>query len=285
VTANISGRGNFDRVTAPVLENESGWHTYPPSANFKPDDKVRISGTKSFEMVLTPNEAKAAIPPLVFSYFDPIKESYVTLKGDALPVLVEGGAAPNATPALASSSATPPANAARPTPAPQPADILDQLTEHGRWGRRFEPIFLQPIFWSAQSVPLLGLIGFAGWQMRKRRRDNREARRVAAWEHETAELQRKLRRADEPPDKYFAEALRVVQLKTALASRSRGIEPNTVDAETAVAAFNLSDEKRDRVRELFRRSDELRYSGRPNGNGTVSDQMRREVLELIDELS
>ena len=92
---------------------------------------------------------------------------------------------------------------------------------------------------------------------------------VAAWEHETAELQRKLRRADDPPDKYFAEALRVVQLKTALASRDRRIEPNTVDAETAVAAFDLPDEQRDRVRELFRRSDELRYSGRPNGESTV----------------
>ena len=30
VTASISGRGNFDRVTAPTLENERGWHTYPP---------------------------------------------------------------------------------------------------------------------------------------------------------------------------------------------------------------------------------------------------------------
>jgi hypothetical protein len=40
------------------------------------------------------------------------------------------------------------------------------------------------------------------------------------------------------------------------------VEPNTVDAETAIAAFDLPDEKRDRVRELFRQSDELRYSGR-----------------------
>jgi hypothetical protein len=72
-----------------------------------------------------------------------------------------------------------------------------------------------------------------------------------------------------------------VQLKTALASR---VEPNTVDAETAVAAFDLPEEKRDRMRELFRRSDELRYSGRQNGNGTVPEQTRREVLELIESL-
>ncbi len=107
VTASISGRGNFDRVTAPTLENERGWHTYPPGSNFKADDDIGISGTKTFEMVLTPNEPKKAVPPLLFSYFNPIKESYVTLRGDKLPVVVEGGAAPTATPAIANASATP----------------------------------------------------------------------------------------------------------------------------------------------------------------------------------
>ena len=146
-------------------------------------------------------------------------------------------------------------------------------------------MFSQPVFWAAQAVPFLGLIGFFGWEMRKRRLQNREGQRRAAWEQETAELQRKLRQANDPPDKYFAEALRVVQLKTALASRGRRIEPNTVDAETAVAAFDLPEEKSDRMRELFRRSDELRYSGRQNGNGAVAKQTQREVLELIDSLT
>jgi hypothetical protein len=285
VTATISGRGNFDRVTAPVLESDRGWHTYPPGSSFKPDDDIGLSGSKTFEMVLTPNEPKKAVPPLIFSYFDPLKEAYVTLKGDKLPVVVEGGATAPATPAIASAFTTPPPVTARPTAAPQAQDILYQLTDHGPWDQNFTPIFMRPVFWTAQTVPFLGLIAFFGWEMRRRRLENREGQRLAAWEHETAELQRKLRRADDPPDQYFAEALRLVQLKTALASRGRGIEPNTVDAETAVAAFDLPDEKRDRVRELFRRSDELRYSGRPNGNTTVAEQTRREVLELIDSLA
>jgi hypothetical protein len=285
VTANIAGRGNFDRVTAPVLENERGWHTYPPGSSFKPNDDIGINGVKTFEMVLTPNEMKKAVPPLIFSYFDPLKESYITLKGEQLPVVVEGGTAPAATPAIASASTTPPPATARPTAAPQAQDILYQLTDHGRWGMSFAPVFRQPVFWAAQAVPFLGLIGFFGWEMRKRRLQNREGQRRAAWEQETAELQRKLRQANDPPDKYFAEALRVVQLKTALASRGRRVEPNTVDAETAVAAFDLPEEKSDRMRELFRRSDELRYSGRQNGNGAVAKQTQQEVLELIDSLT
>ena len=81
VTASISGRGNFDRVTAPTLENERGWHTYPPSSNFKANDDIGVGGTKTFELVITPNEPKKDVPPLVFSFFNPLKEQYVTLKG------------------------------------------------------------------------------------------------------------------------------------------------------------------------------------------------------------
>src|SRR5947207_2189451 len=44
VTTTISGRGNFDRVNAPVVEDERGWHKYPPSSKFKQDDEVCISG-------------------------------------------------------------------------------------------------------------------------------------------------------------------------------------------------------------------------------------------------
>ena len=131
VTSAISGRGNFDRVSAPALEDEHGWHKYPPSSKFKQDDEVGISGAKSFETVLSPNEKKPAIAPFLFSFFDPVKEQYVTLKSDAIPIRVEGG------PALASSaaasspgSATPAtttALAAKPTPKPQ--EILYQLTD------------------------------------------------------------------------------------------------------------------------------------------------------------
>jgi hypothetical protein len=280
ITATITGRGNFDRVTAPELENDRGWHTYPPSADFKPDDDVGLSGTKTFEMVLTPNEQKKAVPPLIFSYFDPLKNSYVTLKSDRMPVVVEGGIAPTATPAIAANSPARPPTAA--TTSPQNEDILYQLTDQPHWGQTFAPVFSQPVFWAAQGVPLLGLIGFFGWKTRQRRLADREAQRVAAWEHESAELQKKLRRADDPPDEYFAGALRVLQLKTALARR---IEPNNVDADAVVAAFDLSDEKRSQVRELFRHSDELRYSGRQNPGAPISGATQREVLDLLDHLS
>src|SRR5207247_2982317 len=93
VTSTITGRGNFDRVGAPVIEDERGWHKYPPSSKFKQDDEVGLSGTKTFEMVLSTNEKKQGLPLLAFSYFDPVKEQYMTLHSEAIPINVQGGGA------------------------------------------------------------------------------------------------------------------------------------------------------------------------------------------------
>src|SRR5438034_8035535 len=129
VTSAISGRGNFDRVNAPAIEDERGWHKYPPSSKFKQDDEVGISGTKTFETVLSPNEKKQAVPVLAFSYFDPAKEHYATLRSESIAITVQGGApaTQNITASQPTSASPAPAVAAQRTEKPQ--DILYQLTD------------------------------------------------------------------------------------------------------------------------------------------------------------
>src|SRR6266567_1083289 len=285
VTSTISGRGNFDRVNAPVIEDEHGWHKYPPSSKFKQDDEVGISGTKTFETVLSPNEKKQALPVLAFSYFDPAKEQYVTLRSEPIAITVQGGTA--ASQNVAASQPTPAATG-RPAPAAvaasKPQDILYQLTDRGRTTESFAPIYVRPVFWVAQSIPLLGLLSFSIWKIRRTKINNREARRIAALQHEAAELMHKLRRKNATPQEYYAEASRVVQVKAALASGSREVEPNMVDAETAADTFKLDDNSRDQLRRLFEQSDEWQYSGAHNGPGRISPENRREVMELIENL-
>jgi len=287
VTSTLSGRGNFDRVNAPVIEDERGWHKYPPSSKFKQDDEVGLSGTKTFEMVLSPNEKKQGLPLLAFSYFDPVKQQYVTLHSEPIPLNVQGGAAVAQNAGAAQSAApTPPTGTARP-PVPtatKQQDILYQLTERPRTAESFAPIYTQRAFWAAQLIPLLALVGFAGWKIRRTRIDNREAQRVAALRHETTDLMHKLHRNDVSPREYYAEASRVVRLKAALASGNRRIDPNIVDVETAADTFKLNSDSRDRLRRLFEQSDEWQYSGAHNGPGKVSPESRREVLELIENL-
>ena len=277
VTSTISGRGNFDRVNAPALEDEHGWHKYPPSSKFKQDDEVGISGTKTFEMALSPNETKQSIPLLAFSYFDPVKERYVTLHSDPIAITVQGGAAPGPSIAAQPSSPAPAATTAVPA---KPQDILYQLTERGR-AQSFTPLYARPTFWTAQLIPLLALLGLAGWKMRQTRIGNREARRIAALQNEAAELMRKLRRNDVSPREYYAEASRVVRVKAALVGNT---DPNTIDAETAADTFGLNGDSRERLKRLFEQSDELQYSGTHNGSERISPETRHDVLELLEDL-
>jgi hypothetical protein len=286
VTTTISGRGNFDRVNAPLIEDDRGWHKYPPSSKFKQDDEVGISGTKTFEMVVSPNENKQSLPVLAFSYFDPVKEQYVTLHSEPMAITVQGGAA---APAVAAQPpASSPATAARGRAAvpdsTKPQDILYQLTEPSRAVASFEPLYTRRGFWVAQSLPLAVMLVFAGWKIRRARLDDREARRIGALQHEAAHLMHKLRRDDASPQEYYAEASRVVRLKAALASRDRGVDPNAVDAETAAETFKLDTDSRDRLRRLFEQNDEWQYSGAHNGPGSISRENRRDVLELIENL-
>jgi BatD DUF11 like domain len=286
VTTTISGRGNFDRVNAPLLEDDRGWHKYPPSSKFKQDDEVGISGTKTFETVLSPNENKQSLPVLAFSYFDPAKEQYVTLHSEPMAITVQGGAAPPAVAAQppASSPSTAARGRALVSNSTKPQDILYQLTEPSRKVESFEPLYTRRGFWLAQSLPLAALFVFAGWKIRRSRLEDREARRIGALQHEAAELMHKLRRDDASPREYYAEASRVVRLKAALASRNRNVDPNTVDAETAAETFKLDTNSRDRLRRLFEQNDEWQYSGTHNGPGEISPENRRDVLELIEHL-
>ena len=186
VTTAISGRGNFDRVNAPLLEDDSGWHKYPPSSKFKQDDEVGISGTKTFEMVVSPNENKQALPVLAFSYFDPAKEQYVTLHSEPTAITVKGSATapavaaqqPASSPAAAARARAPVAHSTK------PQDILYQLTDPSRTVASFEPLYARRVFLLAQTLPLAALLLFAGWKVRRARLDDREARRIGALQHE-----------------------------------------------------------------------------------------------------
>jgi len=283
VTSTIAGRGNFDRMNGPALEDERGWHKYPPSSKFKQDDDVGMSGEKTFEMVIAPNEKKPAVPPLVFAFFDPVKETYVTLRSTAVPIQVEGGAGPSAAtaPAVAATSAAPTSTVgATPAPTAKPQDILYQLIDLGRV-RSFTPIYARPVFWIAQLVSFILLLGFVGWKIRRAKIDNLEAQRTAALQQESGELLRKLRRGELSPQEYFSNASRVVRVKTALV---KNLNPNAVDAETAAKAFDLGEHERAQLRTLFDRSDELRFSGSGNGAKTISSEEREEVLRLLESL-
>ncbi len=287
VTAIVGGRGNFDRVTAPLLQDERGWHTYPPSSKFKQDDDVGFSGTKTFEAVISPNERKDSVPPLEFTYFDPLAEKYVTLKSDAVPIHVEGEPLPAAKAPAGSTAGpapTPPQKTATPSPqmATKPGEILIQLDERRQEPQSFLPVFAQKNFWLAQIAPVALLLAFLAWKVVQARQRDAAASRMAAWQRELGNLRKRLRNGREKPAEFFADASRILQIRTALLS---GSDPNTVSATEAGKVLQTDDQTRARIHEIFDRRDEFRYSGSSNSGASLGAGDREHFAQLVEDLS
>ena len=86
ITAKIWGRGNIQTISEPVSSLSGEFKKL--SSTGKEDlvkEKSGVSGSKSFEIVLIPlKEGRFTLPPFEFSYFDPVKKEYRTLKSREL---------------------------------------------------------------------------------------------------------------------------------------------------------------------------------------------------------
>ncbi len=273
----ISGRGNFDRLKEPALRDPAGWHAYPATGEFKADDELGISGTKTFELAVIPEVKKTSMPVFDFSYFDPDAANYVTLTSGRLPLEVEGNIArPPVASALDSNAAATPRKAPIASPStPPPADILGPRYQFGTVRKSFTPLHRQRIFWLAQTVPLAGLLAFAGFRfLRKSERE----KRIAELRREALRAGQQVRRADSDAGLYDAAA-RLVQIETALAT---GVDPSTVDAPAARASAPLDEETAGDIERIFEARAERLYAGTAADAGTVVPAERERVVAAVE---
>ena len=90
----ITGEGNLKLIEPITLKLPSDMIAYDP----KVDDNISvtaggISGSKTFEYILTPqNPGEFDIDPIEYTYFDPDKKEYITLKSEPFHIVVEGEA-------------------------------------------------------------------------------------------------------------------------------------------------------------------------------------------------
>jgi hypothetical protein len=273
ITTTISGRGDFDRVTSPQLTDASGWKTYPPSAKFEGDDDVGISGTKTFQMAAIPRTNKTESPALEWSYFDPIKEQYVTLTAKGMPIKVEGVQQAPVAPVIAQQPKQP-----VPTPTPGAADIMYIRAESAGWGETFQPLYANRLFWAAQGAPLLALLAFVSVQVARKRAANEEARKRAQWRKEKEIQMATMQRRDVPEGELYQAAARALRLEAAIQT---GRAPDTLDGREVAAARMLDEQTAERVCELFDRQAEVLYAGSSGGRGAASAQSRVALLETV----
>jgi len=79
----VSGNGNFNMVSAPVIKENQAFIFYNPSIESETDSY------KSFKQIIMPKENFIKeIPEIEFSFFDPIKEKYIILKKGPIAIQV-----------------------------------------------------------------------------------------------------------------------------------------------------------------------------------------------------
>ena len=88
----ISGTGNFNKINLPEVSTPKNIETYAPKRNnnFKTYEDG-MHGSISSDIVMVPEYGgNYTISPVEFSYFDPKKEKFITLKSDELQLSVDG---------------------------------------------------------------------------------------------------------------------------------------------------------------------------------------------------
>jgi hypothetical protein len=250
----ISGTGNFDRVSAPMLRDVAGWKTYGSTADFKPSDSLGFRGVKTFEQpVIATQPGAQSLPPLTFSWFDPSTRQYTQartspLSVDIAPAPKESSVAHQLRP-LASASASTPSDAA--------ASGLraDHVVSAGG-AASMTPHYYQPQYLGVPSALLLALSGAWFWQ---RRRDQASADAAADGNRTSLDPQPLINvmddaRAAGDPDLFFKSARAALQRD--LASKWQ-VSPEAITLEEVNARIGANSD----VARLFTLADETAYAG------------------------
>ena len=158
ITVNLTGEGNFDLLPDPAWPDMPGWRTFDaaPKTRREIDDGV-VYGRRTYERTLVPREAgDFTIPPVRFTYFDPSKDSYVTISTDPIPVTVaEGTAAPL------------PPDADEDSFEGRATDIRHIKPAPGSLAVASDPLHERGIYWTAAAIPAIVLAAAIGWRRMK----------------------------------------------------------------------------------------------------------------------
>ena len=80
LTMTLEGRGALEALRMPSFDSWREFKQYPETSTISHSDEIGLSGTKTFEKVVIPNNAEiTTLPEVQFSFFDPLEERYKTL--------------------------------------------------------------------------------------------------------------------------------------------------------------------------------------------------------------
>jgi hypothetical protein len=264
-----------------TLPAETAWKnfkTYPPTSKVEFTDKLGLEGTKTFEEIVTPQNADVhELPQLSFSFFNPDDGRYHALTQPAVPLVVRSaGVTPMPTFALNKNSA-----AENQTP----QDILPIKERLGTLVQTNTPLIAQPEFLALQAVPLIAFFAAFVWRKRTDNLANnprlRRQRRVTQLVQSGLNDLRKFA-AENNSAEFFALLFRLLQeqLGERLDCPASAITENVIDEHPVLRGAPKV--TLDGLRELFQFCNQARYAPvRGAGELTaVAAQFEKTVSEL-----
>lgn len=271
----VSGRGNFEAMGAPTLADSEGWRTYPPKEKFEPNagDVIGYNGKKNYEFMLLAREDQSATPEVNFAFFDPELGKYVELKNTAIAVNARGSSAGGTQTAVASAST--PAQQPQATPAqaapsvPQPGDeLVKNFAPAG-----FTPLFKQKEFLVANGVAALAWCAALVFAIGRIASRSSFAHK-SALRREANGILRQMEGSEAAEFYQRAEDYIALQLGGIVTS----------DAHAALERSSLSDERKEAMRKILARNQELKYSAGYSAGGLDAEERKR-VLDTLRTLS
>lgn len=210
VRVEVSGQGPIETLNLPSQPQWTNlFNAYPPTSTVELTDPLGLAGTKVFTNVLVPLRPDiTALPPLQFSFFDPVEGRYRTLTGPAIALTVR--------PATVAATTLPPQTNATGSrdQEPPPEDILHIKSRLDDLASGRPPLVQRGWFMALQAAPVLA---WASLWMRRRRIEalaqNPRLRRARQAARQLRDGLRQLRQqaAAHQTDAFFATLFRLLQ--------------------------------------------------------------------------
>ncbi len=90
LTMTLEGRGALEALKMPSFDSWREFKQYQETSSVAYSDEIGLSGRKTFEKVVIPNNAEiTTLPEITYSFFDPLDESYKTLVQAPIPLVVK----------------------------------------------------------------------------------------------------------------------------------------------------------------------------------------------------
>ncbi len=271
----VQGKGNFDRVKAPVFTGKKqNWKTYPPSTGKLITGKGPTK--KEFEQAIVPTNANIRkIPAVDFVYFDPQAKKYIRLRSDPIALTMQPGAA-------ATTAAPQPRNF-RPQTPPQTTQNRSSLpevalapihTSFGKGVRTIRPLYRKVWFQALAVLALLTLVAalvLLGQKKKRLAHPERSKQKQVGQQIARLLAQAKQAMEEKKSDQFLTLCREILQLRFGFAWK---VEPRAISA--ADLEQRLGGDSH--LVGILRKAEHAAYGDEP-----LTDQEMQQIYRILHE--